>query len=43
MYYIKYLKEDPEQKYKEEAINNLVKIYREEEYKAERLADFMVS
>lgn len=41
MYYIKYLKEDPEQKYKEEAINNLVKIYREEEYKAERLADFM--
>lgn len=40
MYYIKYLKEDTEQLHKEEAINNLAKIYREEEYLPERLADF---
>lgn len=40
MYFIKYLKEEAEPLHKKEVINSLSKIYREEEYKPERLADF---
>jgi len=40
MYLVKYLKEDKDLVHKKEAINDLVKIYREEEHIPQRLADF---
>ena len=40
MFYVKYLTETSDLLHKEEAINSLVTIYRQEEYLPERMADF---